>query len=147
MSSADPVEILDDDECWELLSSTLVGRLAVDVGGQPDIFPINYLVDGREIVFRSGAGTKLAAAVLMHHVAFEIDGYLPEERMAWSVIVKGRAHEIERMEERYAADDLPLFPWIATDKPTFVRITPNSVTGRRFHVVDSVDVDGSLGRP
>ncbi len=139
------IEVLSDEECWQLLERTSVGRLAVDVGGQPDIFPINYLVDDGTLVFRSGAGTKLAAAVLMHHIAFEIDGYEPDAHTAWSVIIKGRADLIEKMDDVWQAEDLPLFPWLATPKPNFVRITPQSVTGRRFHVVDEILPDGSLG--
>jgi uncharacterized protein len=138
-------EILSQEACWNLLEGAAVGRLAVDVGGQPDIFPINFVVDGNCIVFRSGAGTKLAASVLMRHVAFEIDGYEPLARTAWSVVVKGRAHEIERMAEVYAAEDLPLFPWVADPKPNLVRIIPEETTGRRFHVVDDVAPDSSIG--
>jgi nitroimidazol reductase NimA-like FMN-containing flavoprotein (pyridoxamine 5'-phosphate oxidase superfamily) len=139
------IEVLDDASCWELLASASVGRIAVDIAGQPDIFPLNYVVADGGIVFRSGPGTKLAGAVLNHHVAFEIDGYLPDERTAWSVVVKGLAHQIEHMMEMFAAEDLPLFPWVASPKPDFVRIEPTLVTGRRFHVVDEVAPDDSLG--
>ena len=138
-------EILTDEECWALLDATSVGRLAVDIGGRPDIYPVNYVVDDGALVFRSGAGTKLAAAALMHHVAFEIDGYRPQERIAWSVVVKGRADQVERMDEVFAADDLPLFPWVADPKPDVVRITPRQMSGRRFHVVDDVTTDRSIG--
>ncbi len=132
--SGSVVEELAVEECWELLDRNTVGRLAVDIAGWPDIFPINYIVDGDTIVFRSGAGTKLAGALLNRHVAFEIDGYLPDEGAAWSVVVKGNASEIESMFDRYRADDLPLYPWVASDKPDFVRIDPTLVTGRRFQV-------------
>jgi hypothetical protein len=33
------IEVLDLDQCWQLLDSVSVGRLAVDIAGQPDIFP------------------------------------------------------------------------------------------------------------
>ena len=145
MSLPAGTEALSTEECWSLLGEATVGRLAVDNGGRPDIFPINYLVDDGSIVFRTGPGTKLAASVLMNYVAFEIDGYLPADRSAWSVVVKGRAHQIERMQDVYDAQDLPLFPWVASDKPDFVRITADEVTGRRFHVVDSVAPDASIG--
>ncbi len=137
--------VLTEDECWQLLSDTAVGRLAVDIAGQPDIFPINYVVDRNRIVFRSAAGTKLAGAVLMRNVAFEIDGYEPEQRTAWSVVVKGVASTIERMQERYDAEELPLFPWVAWPKPEFVQIEPTLVTGRRFDIVDDVAPDASIG--
>ena len=137
------VEELTVEECWTLLDRSTVGRLAVNIAGWPDIFPINYIVDDETIVFRSGAGTKLAGAVLNRHVAFEIDGYLPDERVAWSVVVKGNASEIESMLDRFRADDLPLYPWVASDKPDFVRIDPTLVTGRRFQVSADVSVEAS----
>lgn len=138
-------EILSETECWELLDHTTVGRLAVDIAGQPDIFPINFVVDDRGIVFRSAAGTKLAGAVLNGVVAFEIDGYQPGDRTAWSVVVKGNARPIERMQELFDAENLPLFPWLAWDKPNFVRIEPTVVTGRRYHIVDDARPDSSVG--
>jgi hypothetical protein len=134
MSTSD-TEHLSEQECWSLLDQHVVARLAVDVGGQPDIFPINYIVHEGSIVFRTGAGTKLAAAVLSRHVAIEIDG-LEVDGAVWSVVVKGIAHEVVDMDERFAMDDLPLYPWIASEKPNFVRIEPQLVTGRRFHIVE-----------
>jgi len=134
MSTPDTVQ-LTQDECWSLLEGHVVARLAVDIAGRPDIFPINYVVDDRSIVFRSGAGTKLAGAVLGRHVAIEIDG-LNVDGSVWSVVVKGIAHEIEDMTERFEVEELPLYPWIASYKPNFVRIQPELTTGRRFHVIE-----------
>ena len=127
--------ILEANACWELLRRADVGRLAVSIGGRPDIFPVNFVVDHGSIVFRTAEGTKLAAAVLGRAVAFEIDGYDADAGNAWSVVVKGRAGEIERMQDVYEALDLPLFPWNAAPKHRFVRIEPEDVSGRRFHVV------------
>ena len=64
-------------------------------------------------MFRTAEGTKLAAAVLGTFVAFEVDGYDAEAGDAWSVVIKGRASEIERMQDVFDALDLPLFPWHA----------------------------------
>ena len=86
-------------------------------------------------MFRTAEGTKLAAAVLGVGVAFEIDGVDAAAGEAWSVVVKGTAVEIERMQELFDALDLPLFPWHAAPKHRFVRIVPEEITGRRFHVV------------
>jgi nitroimidazol reductase NimA-like FMN-containing flavoprotein (pyridoxamine 5'-phosphate oxidase superfamily) len=129
--------ILTTDECWALLRSSEVGRLAVSIRNHPDLFPVNYLVDHGAIVFRTAEGTKLAAAVLGVSVAFEIDGYDGDAGEAWSVVLKGRAVEIERMQDVFEAVDLPLFPWHAAPKHRFVRIEPDEVSGRRFHVVES----------
>ena len=129
--------ILEASTCWELLRSTEVGRLAVSFGDQPDIFPVNFVVDHGTIVFRTAEGTKLAAAVLGRGVAFEVDGYDADAGEAWSVVVKGRADEIERMQDVFDALDLPLFPWHAAPKHRFVRIEPDDISGRRFEVVDA----------
>jgi uncharacterized protein len=134
----DPTEgvtVLEESACWTLLDSREVGRLAISVADYPDIFPINYLVDHKSIVFRTAEGTKFAAAVIAPRVAFEVDGYEPDVGEAWSVVIKGRAQEI-RMHERPDTMAFPLFPWHAAPKHRFVRIVPNDVTGRRFHVVN-----------
>ena len=127
------IEVLSTTQCWELLRESVVGRLAVTVGGSPDIFPVNPVVDHGTIVFRTGAGTKLAAAK-GRDVAFEVDGYDTGTGQAWSVVVKGRAHEIWEVDEVLRALRLPLFPWQPGRKPRFVRLEPTSITGRRFVV-------------
>ena len=127
------VEVLSTSECWALLRDSAVGRLAVTVAGSPDIFPVNPIVDHGTIVFRTSAGTKLAATK-SKDVAFEVDGYDTETARAWSVVVKGRAREILEVEETLRALRLPLYPWQPGRKPRFVRIEPVSVTGRRFVV-------------
>jgi len=128
------MEELTPERCWELLGSTEVGRLAVCIGEYPDIFPINYIVDDRSIVFRSAEGTKLAGAVLGRAVAFEVDGYDPDHGQAWSVVAKGPAIELGPVADLFAAEGLPKFPWHASSTPRYVRIRPNEVTGRRFQV-------------
>ena len=102
---------------------------------RPDIFPVNHIVDHGSLVFRTAEGTKLAAAVLGTAVAYEADGYDAVRGEAWSVVIRGQAVEIERIHELLAATDLPLFPWQASPKGRFVRIEPESITGRRFHVI------------
>ena len=127
---------LDEHQCWDLLRSQEVGRLAVAIANHPDIFPVNFVVDHASVVFRTAEGTKLAAAVLGESVAFETDGESAGE--AWSVVIKGRAVEIEQMYELFDALELPLYPWHAAPKHRFVRILPELVTGRRFRVADRV---------
>lgn len=131
------MDILDPDECWSLLRGSVVGRIAISIANRPDIFPINYVVDHGTVVFRTAEGTKLAGAVLGTGVAFEVDGLDTLVNEAWSVVVKGRATEIKALHELFDAADLPLFPWLASPKHRFVRIVPEEVTGRRFHVVEA----------
>ena len=141
------IAILESNQCWELLRASEVGRLAVSIGNHPDIFPVNFVVEHGTVVFRTAEGTKLAAAVLGTAVAFEVDGYDADAGEAWSVVIKGRAVEIERMQDVFDAVDLPLFPWHAAPKHRFVRIEPDDVSGRRFHVVDRRSSGADAGTP
>lgn len=136
MTTPEGMAELSEPDCWELLRKEEVGRIAVSIMNHPDIFPVNFVVDHGSIVIRTNEGTKLAAAVLGPAVAFEVDGYDAAAGEAWSVVVKGRAVEIEQMLGRFDAADLPLFPWHAGPKFRFVRIEPEVVTGRRFVVVE-----------
>lgn len=129
--------ILEEHRCWDLLRWAEVGRLAVSILDQPDIFPVNFVVDHGTLVFRTAEGTKMAAAVLGRAVAFEVDGFDAGEGEAWSVVVKGAAEEVVRMIEVVEATELPLFPWLASPKPRFVRIVPESISGRMFRVVNA----------
>ncbi len=126
-------EQLPVDMCWELLRQSPVGRLAVVVAGDPDIFPINYVVDHGSVVIRTAAGTKLAASK-GRQVAFEADGYDLSDGTAWSVVLKGQADDIIEVTETISPMSLPLLPWQEGNKPWFLRIVPTSVSGRRIHV-------------
>jgi nitroimidazol reductase NimA-like FMN-containing flavoprotein (pyridoxamine 5'-phosphate oxidase superfamily) len=138
MDEIEPVEVLSEHECLDLLRSVEVGRLAIAIMNLPEIYPVNFIVDRGTVVFRTAEGTKLAGAVLGPGVAFEVDGYDVEHGTAWSVLVKGQAVEIDKMEEVFAAADLPLFPWHKGPKHRFVRIEPTEITGRRFRVTGRV---------
>jgi uncharacterized protein len=128
------IAVLDTQTCWQLLAGEEVGRLAVSIQQHPDIFPVNYAVDDQTIVFRTAEGTKLFALFVDSAVAFEVDSYDAESGIAWSVVIKGRAAEIP-MQDLLDNLAFPLFPWTATPKPRFVRVIPDEITGRRFHVV------------
>jgi nitroimidazol reductase NimA-like FMN-containing flavoprotein (pyridoxamine 5'-phosphate oxidase superfamily) len=128
------IAVLDVPTCWQLVAGEEVGRLVVSVDQRPDIFPVNYAVDEATIVFRTAERTKLSAVFVDSAVAFEVDGYDSATDTAWSVVIKGHAAEVPMHE---LLDDLafPLFSWTPTSKPRFVRVVPDEITGRRFHVV------------
>lgn len=130
-----PILVLDDEQCWRLLENTRHGRLVLVVGGEPDIFPVNYAVHtgaagARSLVFRTAPGTKLAKATVNDHVLFETDGILSDE--AWSVIVRGTAERLETSAEIAEAEALGLQPWLPTVKDHYVWIVPAEVSGRHF---------------
>jgi uncharacterized protein len=126
--------VLDEDACWDLLRTTEVARLAVVVGDDLELFPINIVADGRTVVFRTGEGTKLAAVTISRRVAVEADGFDADTGEAWSVVVKGSAERLERFRDIDSAEALPLHVWSGHPTQWFVRIRPTEVTGRRFVV-------------
>ncbi len=126
-----PITPIPTDSCWGYLASQEVGRLATTVLNMPEIFPVNFCLDGESIVFRTAAGTKLETLTDNRNVVFEVDGWNDEG--GWSVVVHGTAEVISAEEELARAVKMPLRPWVPTLKKNFVRITPDLVTGRSFY--------------
>ncbi len=127
----EPVQRLDAEECWELLEGEELGRLAYRLVDEVHIVPINYVVDGRSLLFRTASGNKLLAAALHSDVALEIDWH--DDTTAWSVVARGHLQQLEEDQE-HRVDDLPLHPWVPTLKYDVVELVPESVTGRYFRL-------------
>ena len=130
-ASAPDIEELTEQECWHLLRTQPVGRLAVALGHHPDVFPVNFALDGRTVVIRTEGGTKLAGAVLAPEVAFEVDHVDEITESGWSVVVRGRAQEVTALTETEPLERLGLQPWAGPAKARWLRIHPTTVTGRR----------------
>ena len=75
------------------LGSVALGRLVTSFAGEPEIFPVNYVVQDRTVLFRTAEGTKLFSAVANSTVIFEADDHNVAE--GWSVIVGGRAKVLQ----------------------------------------------------
>lgn len=125
-----PISVLSTEESWELLGAATYGRVALSVGGQPDIFPINFYAGEGRIVFRTAEGTKLSELTVNENVAIEADDHTDEG--GWSVVAKGTARVLVSTRDIAAADELPLTPWIPTLKYNYVEITVGEISGRRF---------------
>lgn len=126
------LRMIDHDECVQLLAAEVVGRLAVIDGGAPAIFPVNYALDGEDIVFRTDPGTKLAAESRAP-ACFEIDGIDRDAHLGWSVVASGRLEEVTEYNaatlRRLQA--LPVEPWAGGAKAHWMRLVPTHITGRR----------------
>ncbi len=125
------LEVLDRHECLRLLASQPVGRVAVVVDAWPMIFPVNYALDGDSIVFRTDEGSKLSGASSGFHMSFEIDGIDNMGRRGWSVVVNGVGREVVDASELARLRGLELEPWSPGAKTHWIRIRPESLTGRR----------------
>ncbi|MBG6226483.1 hypothetical protein IWX63_003082 [Arthrobacter sp. CAN_A2] len=69
-------------------------------------------------------------------MALEADGLYPDsgtgEAMVWSVVVKGDAATIAVTAELMATVQLPLHPWESGRKDRFMRLVPETISGRAF---------------
>ncbi|KUI31495.1 pyridoxamine 5'-phosphate oxidase [Mycobacterium sp. IS-1496] len=125
-----PVSILPESECWSLLRGVALGRFVTCADGRPELFPVNFVVRDRTVLFRTAEGTKLTSTAISDHVLFEADSHTEAE--GWSVVVKGTARPVQDDGPILEALETELFPWTATAKEHVVRIRPERVTGRRF---------------
>ncbi len=133
--AAPEVEELSTSTCWALLREAEVGRIALHgTDDEIEIFPINYIVDHGSIVFKTATGTKLALADQHGRAAFEADDFDFYSGTAWSVVLRGTPEVIKHHDDVIASFDLQVRTWHVGHKPTYVRLTPDVLTGRRFHV-------------
>jgi hypothetical protein len=124
---------IGEDECFTLLESQNLGRLAIVREGRPEIFPVNYAMDGRTITIRTGSGVKLTYASLAH-VAFEVEEIDPVTREGWVVEVRGFAEEITDTGDRWSehARHAGVAPWVKGEHDHYLAISHVQVSGRRI---------------
>lgn len=124
--------VLSDDGALALLKTQHYGRLMVlNDAGTIDLFIVNYVVDDAGMLyFRTAAGAKLGDIVLHPSVTFQADE-IGEDR-GWSVIITGKAEQVNNISEQHYAESLPLTTFLNTPKYNWVRITPAEVSGRAF---------------
>lgn len=129
------MEVLSREECLVLLSTTPVGRVGLTVGALPVILPVNFAVSaGDDIVFRTGEGQKLRAALDGAVIAFEADGLDAERQEGWSVLVQG----VARLTATGDGPDLPglelaeLATWAGIEPSHVVMVNTEHMSGRRI---------------
>ena len=64
---------MTNDACWRHLDDTASGRVVLVHHGRPLDVPVNHVVDGRTIVFRTGAASPLGLLPSREPVRFEVD--------------------------------------------------------------------------
>lgn len=119
------LQVLTREECFQLVATLPVGRIAVSsAGGPPHIVPVNYVLEGEIIVFRTDAGTKLSG-LRKRPVTFQTDLIDPYHRTGWSVSIQGWASDSEALESARSS-------WSGGAKQYVVRVEPFHVSGRRI---------------
>jgi nitroimidazol reductase NimA-like FMN-containing flavoprotein (pyridoxamine 5'-phosphate oxidase superfamily) len=126
------LEILEREECLQLLAASALGRIAVSSQALPVILPVNFLLDGDRILIRTSPGSKLQAATTNAVVAFEVDQIDPFTHAGWSVSVTGVASEIPAADARDVLTNLPLAHWAPSPAEHVVAISTDLISGRRI---------------
>jgi nitroimidazol reductase NimA-like FMN-containing flavoprotein (pyridoxamine 5'-phosphate oxidase superfamily) len=126
---------LSETECRRLLATQTLGRVGITSRGLPCILPVCYTYDEGAIVFRTGAGTKLRAAVSGDVLAFEVDTYDVASGRGWSVLVLGRASVLTT---EYEHPGLPTLDGarVPGERNHYVRVHCELVTGRMIEADD-----------
>src|SRR3954470_22753738 len=86
---------LTKDECLLRLAERKVGRISVTSRALPVIVPVNYVLTGHTILFRTEPGGMLAAATQKNVVAFEGAELGAAGRSGWGVLAVGIAQHLE----------------------------------------------------
>jgi uncharacterized protein len=134
---------LSKRQCFELLGSQQLGRLAFVDDRGPIVLPVNFVLDNYMVIIRTDEGTKLTLARHGGRVAFEADAIDAATGSAWSVLIRGEAIEVTDGLEVDRLSKLPLRPWAPGRKSHVVRILPAAVTGRRILLPKIADNQGN----
>jgi len=126
------LEVLRREDCLRLLASATLGRIAITAGALPTVLPVNFRLVGDQIVFRTGAGTKLDAATQNAVVAFEVDDIDPVWHTGWSVVVTGVAREVTEPDELTRIEVSSIPHWAPDRADRIVAISTEIITGRRI---------------
>jgi hypothetical protein len=113
-----------------LMATAPVGRIIYTRRAMPAVELVNFTLDAGDIVIRTSASGKLAAAIRGAIVAFEADEYDPATRTGWSVTAVGQAREITDPAWIERLRITGPHPWVPGDQPSFMRITPEMLNGR-----------------
>jgi len=127
------LEELARPECLDLLARQVVGRVGLVVDGRPEVLPVNFVMDGDSVLFRTAEGSPLtkAASTL---VAFEVDQIDQASSTGWSVVVHGFAEDIGDAIDGTSGrlKRLALPTWAPGARERWFHVVPDSITGRRI---------------
>jgi nitroimidazol reductase NimA-like FMN-containing flavoprotein (pyridoxamine 5'-phosphate oxidase superfamily) len=123
---------LHREECLRLLAVETIGRVVYTEAALPAAHPVTYCLDRDEVVFRTGYGSKLAAAARHRVVGFEVDAYHLPTRTGWSVLGVGVAYEVTDSDRLAALAARMPAPWAPDRTEHTIAVPLQRLTGRRL---------------
>ena len=120
---------LDEQQSYDLLSTTTIGRIGFVHDGRVQINPVNFAVSGHDLLLRTSPDGLLAGLTLVPSaVSFEVDYHDPLGNTAWSVLLHGT---LTRATEEDAPDIAArVHPWAGEDRSLPLVLHIESISGR-----------------
>jgi nitroimidazol reductase NimA-like FMN-containing flavoprotein (pyridoxamine 5'-phosphate oxidase superfamily) len=128
------LEILDAADCLRLMQTVPIGRLVFTEGGLPTVRPVNFILDGETVVFCTADSDKYRAADRGDVVAFETDSINADRQTGWTVTVVGLLSHLTDAETTEISVSLTARSLVPGGCPHFIRLTIESLRGRRVVV-------------
>ena len=127
------LEVLNREECRQLLSTRSLGRIGVTVNALPVVLPVNYQLVNGELIIQTERVSRLAAATHETVVAFEVDDIDDDGAVGWSVAITGIANEVTNQDVIAQLRLLPFTRWVRSENDRYVAISLDLMAGRRLH--------------
>ena len=124
-------EAIGRQQCFDLIESHHLGRIAWQAADLPQILPVTYAMHQGSVYFRTAPDGILSELALPTRVALEVDELDQQTRSGWSIVLHGRTSAVsepEALADLWAADSL--VPWAGGNRTLFICIRPDRVAGR-----------------
>jgi len=125
---------LDRGACLSLLTDSDLGRVVFTEAALPAAEPVNYVLDGQEVLFLT-ASARTLTATLRAVVAFQANEIDPLTHTGWSVLGIGQAYEVADPERLAALAGRGPNWWASGRTARVVAIPLQRLTGHRLSLI------------
>jgi len=125
-------EAISDAEALALLATAPVGRLIYSDRALPFVVPVSFVVDGLDIIMRTGRRSRVATHAPGNIVAFEVDDIAVATRSGWSVVVTGPVQLVQDSVELERLRALDIEAWVPSEHDCYLRLQTELIAGRRI---------------
>ncbi|MFK0239430.1 pyridoxamine 5'-phosphate oxidase family protein [Microbacterium sp. NPDC090281] len=123
------IRVLEEQQSYELLTTTTIGRVGFVHEGRVQILPVNFAVSGHDLLLRTAPDGVLGILTREPlEVAFEVDYHDPLGNTAWSVLMHGSLSRVP--DDEAAGEAARVHPWAGEDRNLPLSFRIESITGR-----------------
>jgi nitroimidazol reductase NimA-like FMN-containing flavoprotein (pyridoxamine 5'-phosphate oxidase superfamily) len=123
-------------DCLRLLGRNGLGRVVFTDAAMPAVRPINYVLDGDDVLFRLPLAGPATVAIRGSVVGFQADGIDPTTCAGWTVLGVGQAVELADDDRRAVLAENRLGPYSGVAAHTFA-VPLRQLTGQLMDLAAS----------